>query len=494
VRLSKSKFTQGLSCHRALWWSVHEPDAPEREVGPALQAIFDQGTRVGELARAYVPGGTLVDVPYTESERRIAATREAIAGGAEVIYEAAFREDDVFVAVDVLERGRPRGARGRAWTLTEVKSTTRVKPEHVPDAAVQAHVLRRAGLPIGRVEVMHLNRECRYPDLSNLFTRADVTAEVHAYLPSVLPEVKAQLVMLRRSKPPAVEPGEHCTAPYECPFLKRCCGEEPEHGIATLYHLSSAQRAALSERGYATIFDVPDDVELGAIAARQRRAVKHDEIVIADGLRAAVKGLEAPIAHLDFETISPAVPAWGGCRPYDAVPVQFSVHVEPRRGGGQARHVEWLAEGTGDPRAPLARALVEALRGARTIIVYHAPFEVGRLRELQEAVPELAGELESIIARVVDLLPMVRAYVYHPDFRGRFSLKKVAPALVEGLRYEGMEIGEGGEASRALEAMVLRPETMKRGERGRLRRALLAYCEQDTRATMGVLGRMRELA
>jgi hypothetical protein len=56
-----------------------------------------------------------------------------------------------------------------------------------------------------------------------------------------------------------------------------------------------------------------------------------------------------------------------------------------------------------------------------------------------------------------------------------------------------MEIGEGGEASRALEAMVLRPETMKRGERGRLRRALLAYCGQDTRATMGVLGRMREL-
>jgi predicted RecB family nuclease len=490
MRLSKSKFTQGLACHRALWWAVHEPDAPEREVGPALQAIFDRGTRVGELARAHVPGGHLIDFPYTESDKRIEATRAAIAGGARVLYEAAFREDDVFVAVDILHRGR--GQRG--WTLTEVKSTTKVKAEHVPDAAVQMHVLRRAGLPTTRVEVMHLNRECRFPDLSNLFTRSDVTEEVVDYLPSVAPEVRAQLVMLRRSKPPVVERGSHCTAPYECPFMSRCWATEPEHAISTLCHLSAARREQLVDDGYETIFDLPDDVELSPMADRQRRAVQNDEIIVEDGLRAVLESLEAPIAHLDFETINPAIPAWNGCRPYDAVPVQFSVHVEPRRAGGRAQHAEWLAEGSGDPRGPLAHALVAALRGARTIIVYHAPFEIGRLRELQEAVPELAEKLEDVIARVVDLLPIVREHVYHPDFGGRFSLKKVAPALVAGLRYDEMEIGEGGEASRALETLLLRPETMKRAERWRMREALRAYCAQDTLATMGVLQRLRELA
>jgi len=109
-------------------------------------------------------------------------------------------------------------------------------------------------------------------------------------------------------------------------------------------------------------------------------------------------------------------------------------------------------------------------------------------------VPDLAEELEDIIGRIVDLLPIVRAYVYHPDFGGRFSLKKVAPALVECLRYDDMEIGEGGEASRALEALLLRPETMRRAERARVCKALLAYCEQDTLATMGVLQRLRELS
>jgi hypothetical protein len=310
---------------------------------------------------------------------------------------------------------------------------------------------------------MHLNRECHHPDLTNLFTRTDVTEDVADYLPSVAPEVKAQLVMLRRGKPPAAQPGAHCSAPYECAFMSRCWPEAPAHAIGTLCNLSPARREALVAEGYETIFDLPDDVELSPAADRQRRAVQSDEIIVEDGLRELLLAFEAPIAHLDFETINPAIPVWEGCRPYDAVPVQFSVHVEPRR-------------------------------GARTIIVYHAPFEISRLRELAEAVPELAEELEDIVGRIVDLLPIVRAYVYHPDFGGRFSLKKVAPALVEGLRYDELEIGEGGAASRTLEALLLRPETMTKAERTRARRALYAYCEQDTLATVGVLERLRELA
>ena len=56
-RLSKSRFTAGLQCHKQLWWKVHEPDAPELVPSPAQRAVFDQGTRVGEVARTYVPGG-----------------------------------------------------------------------------------------------------------------------------------------------------------------------------------------------------------------------------------------------------------------------------------------------------------------------------------------------------------------------------------------------------------------------------------------------------
>ena len=164
------------------------------------RGLLDQGTRVGEFARQYVSGGQLIDVPYQDSDTRIERTRQAIASGAKVIYEAFFRADDVFVSVDILHRS-PRAS---GWTVSEVKSTTSVKPAHIPDTAVQAHVLRRVGLPVHRMEVMHLNRACRHPDLTNLFTRSDVSEEVEEFLPEVRGEVKVQLAMLQKPKPPSM--------------------------------------------------------------------------------------------------------------------------------------------------------------------------------------------------------------------------------------------------------------------------------------------------
>jgi hypothetical protein len=37
-----------------------------------LQAIFTRGQKVGELARAQVPGGVLIDLPYYDFEGKVA--------------------------------------------------------------------------------------------------------------------------------------------------------------------------------------------------------------------------------------------------------------------------------------------------------------------------------------------------------------------------------------------------------------------------------------
>lgn len=204
MQLSKSRFTTGLQCHRRLWWTVHERDAPELQVDAALQVVFDHGSDAGEVARGYIPGGVLIDLPYYEVKRRLAETRKALERGAKVLYEASFQADDVFVAVDILHRSR------RGWTVTEVKSTASVKAAHIPDAAIQTHVVRKAGLDVTRTEVMHLNTQCRHPHLENLFTRADVTEQVEANLPRIPREVRRQdrprrdgpkVAVLRRCQP-----------------------------------------------------------------------------------------------------------------------------------------------------------------------------------------------------------------------------------------------------------------------------------------------------
>src|SRR6266478_1279438 len=63
-RLSESRFTSGLQCHKKLWWEVHEPKAIELQPDKVLLDLFDQGRQVGEAARARYPGGVLIDLPH----------------------------------------------------------------------------------------------------------------------------------------------------------------------------------------------------------------------------------------------------------------------------------------------------------------------------------------------------------------------------------------------------------------------------------------------
>ncbi len=187
-------------------------------------------------------------------------------------------------------------------------------------------------------------------------------------------------------------------------------------------------------------------------------------MIVDPGLADALAGIAPPVAFLDFETVGLAIPVWNGCHPYDQVPVQFSCHVEDA--AGHVTHHAWLAEGPEDPRPALAERLVTACAGARTIVAYHAPFERQCIVQLAEAVPSLAAPLGSIAERLVDLLPIVRNHVYHPDFGGSFSLKRVLPALVPEARYDELAIAGGQAASLELARLLLR----RRRDRARQRR------------------------
>lgn len=484
IGLSKSRVMVGLQCHKLLWWMVHEPTAPELQPDELVQAAMDRGNRVTEIARSYVPGGVMIDLPYNAYAERLARTRQALQDGAPAIYEASFRADGVFVAVDILKRD------DRSFRLIEVKSTTSVKEHHIPDVAVQAHVLRQNGLDLVGTEVMHLNRECAYPDLSNLFVRSDVTETVGAIEESVPRWVAQQLEMLQ-GPVPDVPIGPHCTMPYECPFMARCWPTLPPHHVSTLYAMKR-RASELDEQGYQTIYDLPKEVSLGHVADRQRRAVQESRIIVEPTLSRALNGFVPPIAFLDFETVSLAVPVWEGCHPYDTVSVQFSCHVQ--EADGRVTHHEWLAEGPDDPRPALAERLVRACESARTVVAYNADFERRCIEQMAEVLPALAAPLHNIVDRLVDLLPIVRNHVYHPDFGGSFSLKSVLPALVSELDYDTLAISDGGTASLELERLLFSGDGLEPAVREQLRSDLLRYCHQDTWGLVRLLERLRELA
>jgi hypothetical protein len=125
--------------------------------------------------------------------------------------------------------------------------------------------------------------------------------------------------------------------------------------------------------------------------------------------------------------------------------------------------------------------------GARKIVAYYATFERDCIRQLRDAAPKYAKELERIERRLVDLLPAIRNHLYHPDFGGGFSIKKTLPALVPGLSYSDLTVRDGETATVELQRLMLDGAQMSPRESAALRQALLAYCERDTLAMVKLL-------
>ncbi len=483
IRLSKSRFVAGVQCHKQLWWKVHEPAAEELQVGKVLQDLFDQGVIVGQLAQQEFPGGVLIDLPRNAVEERVAATLTGLASSAAAVFEASFFAERVFVAVDVLLK-TPTG-----HTLIEVKSSTSVKDEHIPDAAIQAWVLRRAGLVVDRVEIMHLNNEYRHPGQGPLLVREDVTDAVAA-LQAGIPAMVAEQLALLDGPLPGRKVGAHCFEPRECPFYDRCWPDDPDR-IMTLYSVGPKKAVAYIAQGINRIGDLPAGAKLSDTARRQIRALKENRLIVEPTLARALEPFEGPLGYLDFETVARAVPVWDGLAPWGQSTAQFSFHEELP--DGTVKHMGWLAEGPEDPRRELAVAMIEATRNARRIVTYSA-FEKTRIGELQELVPDLADPLEDLLGKLVDLLPVVRNNVYHPGFLGSFSLKYILNPLVPSLSYQDLVIVDGMEASVEIARLLFVAHKIPVAERDRLRQDLLAYCERDTWATVELMRTLKGLA
>jgi hypothetical protein len=483
-RLTKRRFASGVRCPKRLWLETHEPRAPELVGLQIPTVLLEQGRQCGELARKQWPDGTLVgdgrvaafDLVYAAAE-----TRRLIDAGARVLFEATFLGDHAVAVVDVLER------LADGWRLVEVKQTNECRQEHVADVAFQLHVVESCGLTVREAAVMHLNRECAFPRIETLFVTEDVTEGARAIVAELAPAVVSMTAMLAGLMPETPIDAA-CVSPDPCAFKPRCWAGVPEHHVSTLYMLRKKEAFAHHHAGRQRVVDV----ELPApkkkpsatskVQWRQQESLQRGErIVERDGLAAALATLAYPIAMLDFETVQLAVPVWPGCTPQAQVPVQFSCHVMAAPAATPV-HFEWIARGSDDPRPRIVEALLVACRDAVTVVAYYSPFEQTCLKRLAEWVPGRAEELMGIHDRIVDLLPIVREHVYDPAFGGSFSIKRVLPALVPHMSYEGLVIAKGDVASSELWRMMFAGPEMPDREREYVTAALLEYCRRDTEA------------
>jgi hypothetical protein len=323
---------------------------------------------------------------------------------------------------------------------------------------------------------MHINTGYLYRDgavdLTELFVIQDLSeavAQRRAEVPGRLAEMTR---MLLQTQPPAIEPDRHCHTPYECPFWEHCTKDKPARWI---HYLPGSKQVVsqLTQQGVMTIDEIPADTKLSPV----QRRVKENVEWVSEKLGATLKTVRFPVHHLDFETVMLAVPRFPETRPYQALPVQWSNHIEQDH--GDIGHHEYLhGEGT-DPRKQLAEALLESLGSKGSICVY-SPYEKSVIEQLAEALPLLRTALRALVKRIWDLHPIVRDHYYHPHFDGSYSLKEILPALVPSMGYDDLAIKEGGHAASQYYRMVFVETDWI--ERAKIQEALLAYCKRDTLA------------
>ena len=489
-RLSKTRITAGLQCMKRLYLMVNAPD-DAAEISEAGQLLRDQYYEVGELATRLFKGGLLVNEGHLHARAAVKKTQALVADkSVPAIFKAAFTFDDIHVRVDILER-LPRNR----WHLIEVKSTTKLKDHHLLDMAIQRYVLEKSGIKISKVSLMHLNREYVYDGkaykLKKLFNLATVQKRRKPLEPGVGLLIHAVRVVLSKKQPPIVVPGDQCTDPFECEFYNLCNLERPADWIGYLHRITSKKLAGLQMRGIESIKDIPEDFQLSNIQQRMRSCLKKKKPFFSADLHEKLAELSGPVFFMDFETINPALPRHAGMRPYDQLPFQWSVHVLNGNASNPS-HFEFLHDEVSDPRKAFIEKLLAVLEQhtQAPVVVYNQGFESGRLSDLAEVFPKYAARIKRVQKRLWDLLPVVREHVYHPKFNGSFSIKRVLPALVQGMSYAGMGVEDGAQAGAAYIRM-LAVETPQR-EKKRLRKDLLQYCAQDTLAMVKIVKALKE--
>lgn len=274
-----------------------------------------------------------------------------------------------------------------------------------------------------------------------------------------------------------------------------------------------------------------------------------------------------PLHMIDFETATVALPFYKGMRPYQAIAFQYSHHVIEQDGSVRHAGQHLIAEPGQFPSFDFARALKTELEADQGTIFRWSHHENTILEQIADQIRAQDPPLEDAqsvldfiatitkggVREMVDLAVIAERGYFHPETKGRVSIKKVLPAVLKtsdylrtkyqppiygvtipSMNYKGFSwweerngtlidpyqrlkeltvqmLGEGGENQAELDALEvdvnvaeggaaamafarLQFEDLSPETRASIKAALLRYCELDTLAMVMIVESWRELS
>lgn len=491
--VSKTDYMRWQGCPKNAWLAINKPDFYYSFEPTEFElALRETGEKVEGIARGLFPGGVLVE-GRDEAAQKL--TGNLIDTKAPVIFQPVFSNDGFLAVADVLKFNTETGG----YSVYEIKSSSSVKNEYLYDVAFQTVLLRRCGLKIDQVFLMHLNPDYVRRgelDLRNLFLSADMTLNVAEVEEEVTREMEESKTYLSDGS----EPVGQCSCVYKgrsnhCTTFNYSNPQVPPYGVHDISRIGSSPKK-LKEMVDAGIFEldkVPTHIKLSETQQDQINAYKSDEVSIQKvAIAAELKGLQFPLYFIDYETHLSAIPLFDGWSPNRQVPFQYSLHIVEAH-GAEVVHKEFLHTILEDPDVAFARSLQEHIGPKGSIIVWNKTFECSLVNKpMAGRHPEYAEFFADFEGRVYDLQGIFsKRYYVHRGFLGKTSIKNVLPVIAPGFSYEGLEIREGATASAAWPKLV--SGELGDAEREKICEALRKYCGLDSYAMCAIWMELRKL-
>ena len=451
MRLSKSDYMLYLRHPAWLWLKKHNKEKlPSIDEG--TQAMFDAGHKFEQYGEAlFVDGMTLGFDNYDEYRTLTMRTQDALASGAKTIFQSRFENGGFNCLPDIIHMVSDGVA-----DLYEIKSSTRVKADHLYDLAFQRAVIEESGLKVRKIFVIYVNNQ--------YVRRGEIDPTEFTKIEDVTLAVRELAEFTATHMPLALEILKNSAMPDPDPSLIGELGDKREWQAI-----------------YESLMGIKKPDYLDAEPTVQ----KHE-------IDSFLNKLKFPLYFLDYETMSAFAPYFDGHRPYQQIPSQYSLHIldSPE---AELRHTEYLHRENSDPSRPVVQRLTEDIGTVGSIVTWNMSFEKNCNTTLGQLNPEFADAMTTLNERIVDLMIPFKpsnGWYSDPRFEGSASIKKVLPVVVPSLSYKELSIQNGG-AAQALWTQAVLDGT--RDDKDKILDDLIKYCRFDTLAMVEIYNVLRQL-